>query len=185
MRQWKEYHQRVAEKPNSLVENALEKYVIGRSAVLDLGAGNLRDTKFLLNFGFECIVGVDKSNESQNYLVPGIELHILPIEQYQISSNSFNLIVSCNTLFFIDASEIKLIFERVFQGLRRDGIFVCNVLGEEDEWVVEGRSVSCFTKTMLLSLCADFQVLNISDVNYHTLTRPKHWHLWNISVAKR
>ena len=113
MSKWTQYHERVAEKPNSLVVSILENFVTGKSACLDLGAGNLRDSKFLLAQGFKRVVAVDKSEESLGFLSDGIDLHIVPIESYEIEKDTFDFVFSCNTLFFLAPYQVALLFKKI------------------------------------------------------------------------
>lgn len=185
MSKWTQYHERVAEKPNSLVVSILEKFVTGKSACIDLGAGNLRDSKFLLAQGFERVVAVDKSEESLGFISDGIELHIMPIEEYEIEKDTFDFVFSCNTLFFLAPYQIALLFRKILAGLRPGGIFTCNVLGMEDQWVVTGGRVSAFTEPQIKALCKGFKILDIGDIKYIAESEhPKFWHLWSIVVKK-
>mgnify|MGYP007071074251 CR=1 FL=1 len=79
---WMDYHLHVGDVPNQLVTGCLEDYVTRREACLDLGAGNLRDSRWLQSQGFTKLVAVDSCEESRAFLTEGIELHIAPIETY-------------------------------------------------------------------------------------------------------
>lgn len=186
MDKWGNYHQMVGEKPNALVAGVLKDYVRGRSAALDLGAGNLRDSKFLLNAGFKRVVAVDKSEESRFFSTPKIELHIMAIEDYEPPADTFNFVFSCNTLFFVRTSQMKRLFERVLKGLRRGGVFACNLLEEKDEWVTEGAPVSGFSETSLAFLCDGFEVIATREVEYEDdhFTPPKFWHQRIVALRK-
>ena len=61
MKRWQSYHERAGETPNPIVVSVLKEYVHTREGALDLGAGNLRDSKFLKNQGLNRVVAVDLS----------------------------------------------------------------------------------------------------------------------------
>lgn len=141
----------------------LKKFVTERGASLDLGAGNLRDSKFLLSHGFARVVAVDISEESLAFATEGIDLRIAPIETFVPDSNAFDFAFCCNCLFFLPPEHTANVFKNVLTGLRPGGVFTCNVLGEEDDWIVRRRNAVCFTKESLLALTPGFKVLKMSE----------------------
>ena len=141
MKKWKAYYERVGKKPNSLVVETLKDFVVSRSVALDLGAGNLRDSRFMLGQGFSRVVAVDSSKESLAFKTDNIELYIMPIETFRPEMDVFDFASCCNTLFFLTPEQIVEVIQNVKKGLRSGGIFVCNVLGKEDDWVLDGRPV--------------------------------------------
>ncbi|MCX6703175.1 MAG: class I SAM-dependent methyltransferase [Candidatus Zambryskibacteria bacterium] len=183
------YHQQVGERPNLLVVSILAEYVTTRGVALDLGAGNLRDSKFLKKVGFNRVVAVDYSHESVPFLTEGIELEISPIQVYKPEASTFDFVVSCNTLFFLNHEEISHLFKNIFVGLRAGGVFTCNVLGPEDDWIVkEGRQVGSFTRTSLRLQCKDFKILGMREFK-HRAAPPgtqniKFWYQWSIALQK-
>jgi hypothetical protein len=178
MKQWETYHLHVGEIPNQLIVGCLNDFVTRREASLDLGAGNLRDSRFLQSQGFTKLVAVDGSEESRTFLTEGIELHISPIETFVPEKNAFDFAFSCNTLFFLTPSQVADVFKNVFKGLRSGGVFACNVLGGEDDWVIQGRNVSSFTKKTLTALANGF------ELNEHGFVIGKFWHQLNIVTRK-
>lgn len=156
---WVEYHLSVGNHPNHLVMGVLNGYEIGRSACLDLGAGNLRDSKALLKQGFKRVVAVDHSNDSLPYVTEGIELIIMPLESFVIDTDTFDFIFSCNTFFYLPYDHIKDLVQRVHKGLKSGGIFACNVLGEYDRYIKTKSDTSRFTEENLERLFESFEVL--------------------------
>lgn len=187
--QWIRYHERVGEKPNSLVVSVLEQYVEKRGAALDLGAGNLRDSRFLKRMGFSRVVAVDSSDESLAFSADGVELHIRPIQTYAAKANTFDFVISCNTLFFLPDALVEEVFESVLLGLRSGGVFACNVLGPKDDWVLRGAPVSSFQKSDIVRLCEGFEVIDANPVHFDQPSPvagrpPKHWHQWCLVLRK-
>jgi hypothetical protein len=190
MKKWQEYYNHVGEKPNSLVVRALDNYVCERSLALDLGAGNLRDSKYLLSQGFKRVIAVDSSDEALAFQVPGIELHISPIQSFVPEHNTLNLALSCNTLFFLSTRDIKTVITNVQNGLHLNGIFVCNVLGEEDGWIAENKPVSWFTPESFKGLFDDMEILWVNESKHlgaacrNGTRQSKFWHQLSIAVRK-
>lgn len=190
MDRWGPYRQQVSTLPNPIVVNVLSKYVTAREAALDLGAGNLRDSKFLKSTGFKRVVAVDLSPESLTFLTEGIELEICSIETYKPKANTFNFVISCNTMFFLTPEDVASVFRNIFEGLRSRGIFACNLLGPEDDWIREGRPMCSFTKESLVSICSGFRILGMNETRDYAKTMipgglsTKFWHQWGVAVQK-
>ncbi len=184
---WSEYYERVGKKPNSLVVKVVKKHVTGHSAALDLGAGNLRDAKFLAKQGFKKVVAVDRESMTTKFATPGIEMVISPMEDYLIEPDAFNLVVACNSCFFISPENMRVIFNRVYQGLRHDGIFTFNLMGEDDEAVRSGWRVYAFTKEEILKACDELVLEEIKEDRYFAQAKEgqKFWHLWSVIARKR
>ena len=191
MKKWKAYYERVGEKPNSLVVETLKDFVVSRSVALDLGAGNLRDSKFILEQGFTRVIAVDASKESLAFQTNNIELYIMPIQRFTPQKESLDFVSCCNTLFFLTSEQIAEVIQNVKKGLRSGGIFVCNVLGKDDGWVLDGRPVSSFTKDTLISIFQGFNIKETSEgrhtsktLNEHGFEVSKFWHQLSIVVEK-
>ncbi len=175
-----EYYDTVGDKPNSLVIQAVQE-TPGRQEALDLGAGNLRDSKYMLSQGFIHVTAVDNNPEFRRFAVDGIEVYVAEIEVGDITPNFFDLIVCCNTLFYIQLLSAKRIFADALNGLRPQGVFACNVLGTEDDWVLLGNQ-SSFTQQDILMLCQGFEVVALEEIRY--TAEHKNWHLWSFIVRK-
>lgn len=186
MGKWDEYHERAGNMPNPIVEAAVQNHVPQRDASLDLGAGNLRDSKFLLQSGFKRVVAVDEDPVSYQFLVPGIEFHLEAIEDYVPKPGTFDLVVCCNTLFFLSVKGMEQVLGNAFTALRSGGILVCNMLGEKDEWVLgENPNVDYVTSRDVERLQQDWiQVIPTIDYEEDNPTTQKHWHLWSFTLQK-
>ena len=190
MDRWGSYRRQVGTQPNPIVGNVLSRYKVAREKALDLGAGNLRDSKFLKSVGFKHVVAVDLSPESPTFLTEGIELETCSIEAYRPEANTFDFVISCNTMFFLTSENAEVVFRNIFEGLRSGGIFVCNVLGPEDDWIREGRPMCSFTKESLTTICGGFRILGMNETkDYANTVTPaglstKFWHQWSVALQK-
>jgi SAM-dependent methyltransferase len=186
MGNWGEYHKFVAETPNHLVQSVVESVPCGRDAALDLGAGNLRDSRFLKRRGFKKIVAVDSSIDSRIYESDGIELVIEEIERYRLGRNRYDLIISCNTLFFVRKSEIEELMQKIHAALRPNGVLACNLLGDLDPWATDPRK-SAFTWSEVALLTQRFKVETFGNFQQILPTASggeKFWHTWTLVLRK-
>ena len=190
MSRWDVYYQTIGDKPNDLVPEILKKYPIGRRGSLDLGAGNMRDSKFLLSEGFMRVVAVDETVETLSYGCEGIELHICGVDSFE-SESEFDLAISFHTLFYVPEDRTKILFQHVQKSLRSGGIFAFNVLGEDDEWIVRGGPMYHSTAQSLACLCRGFEVLEDHEIKKHDfnvnplgMVVPKYWHQHKVVLRK-
>jgi len=186
---WQGYYHRVGEKPNAAVAEVLKYYEGPRREAFDLGAGNLRDCKFLLEQGFRTVLAVDQNPETRNYAVPGIEVAIAPIQDYQLGYEHFDFGVCHNTFFFFTTYGIELMLQKALNALRVGGVFGCNMLGERDEWALTRDSEVDFLRPRhVQKLQDDFRPLYFEEAEWDAPTTsgiPKHWHCWNLVIQRR
>jgi SAM-dependent methyltransferase len=188
MPRWSSYFSRVGDSPNSSIVDLLENYTIKRGIALDLGAGNLRDAKYLLSQGFQKVVAFDVCEQSKEYVVPGIDLQITPIQSFDLEPNTVDFALSCNTLFYLKNEEITSLFRKVYKSLTQGGFFTCNLLAPQDGWVIDGRrDVYPMKEEQVMQLCetfAGYQICEIRRRSIATEGKPKVWHQWGVIVKK-
>lgn len=163
MSSWMSYYRQVGDKPNSLVVQALKDFKRPKTAALDLGAGNLRDSKFLKKSGFKRVTAVDSSHEARAFAVDGIDLRIGSIADFRPDESTYTLASCCNTLFHLNLSEIESVFRNVLLGLRPKGIFLLNVLGDDDDWAIAKSTVVTFSEESLVAMCHGFKIVHAKE----------------------
>jgi hypothetical protein len=188
MSDWGKYFEQIGNGPNEELVNALSAYNPNRSIALDLGAGNMRDSKFLVSQGFQRVVAVDTSPLVLNYAVPGIEVQISDINQFCAVPGTVDLVVSFNSLFFLPNKKLMELFLRVYQCMAPGAYFVFNALGPEDGWVKEGRKDVYPIPLEKLSLyVSPFKVVEANEVKGYGKTtrgREKFWHVWRVVLRR-
>jgi SAM-dependent methyltransferase len=184
MKDWSLYHQAVGNTPNSLVELVLRNHLGQRLRAFDLGAGNMRDAKFLLQQGFKEVTAVDEDPAAETFVVPGIDFKCQSITKYKLAKNSFDLGISCNTLLYLSFFEVSQVLEIVYKGLRPGGIFGCNLLGMNDDWVrTYNPRVSFLQLADVKVLKEKYRPLKLESTEWDALDSngiQKHWHFWNL-----
>lgn len=159
---WEQFLRTQPETPNPLVAAVLDEYQVRRSIALDLGAGNLRDSKFLLRRGFARVVAVDGSASVQHYATRGVEIHNQPVHAFRPEDSTIDFAVCMNTFYYCSPAEVLRTMRNVFLGLRSGGMFVVNVLGNEQKTFPTVPTAQ-FTKPELLSLCDRFTVIRLIE----------------------
>ena len=120
------------------------------------------------------------------FAVPGIEVVIASIEDYEIQPGAFDLVIACNALFFTSPEDIQRIFDRIYHGLRSEGVFVFNVMGDEDDATVAcsiERAVG-YTEAEISNLSECFAVEGMREVRWTDRDTQKFWHTWSVVLKK-
>lgn len=184
MADWSAYHEQAGTTPNSLVVGVLEEHVKNRGVALDLGAGNLRDSVFLMGAGFKRVVAVDIKRPGE--MPRMLEFHERDIATFRPSLNMFDLAVSCNTLFYLPYDHTVGLLGRVRDSLRPDGIFACNLLGEHADWATNPK-VSVLSASQVEHLRHTFSPVALDEVEWDAPGAngiEQHWHMWNLIFRK-
>lgn len=165
----------------------------GRGTAVDLGAGTLRDSIFLLGSGFQKVVAVDASPNieelGKQLDEPRLEIVHSAIEDIDFQRYNPDLIISMWTLFFIQKKLLHDIFQKINQSLKSDGIFIFTLLGENDSWA-NHKKITIFSYnelSMFLQECFPNKKIIIKEQERDGVDLSKtmkHWHVFYCSVAR-
>lgn len=186
---WTKYQQRTASgKPRPLLVEALS-HVKEKEAALDIGAGALNDTQFLLSQekSFREIVSIDITPQFKELTVPaGIQFSYIQgrLEDYRFPSNYFDLISAQYTLPFIPEDHFKEVWTNIHAALKENGIFTGQLFGERDDWF--GKNGMTFhTKNEAEKLLNGFEIITFKEAEYtEESERKKHWHYFDLIIKK-
>lgn len=178
---WQNYHSRVGDK-QSEIACALSRFLTGRrDRALDLGAGHLRDSRYLIREGFFEVTAVDIYEPPKCLFEEGIVFAQSRIEEYTPEVELYDGCISTNSMYFMPKARLKPVFERIRASLRPGGVFVCNLLAEKDPWVkVRGaEKIAWVEKCDLRSLHEGFRVI-LSENTFRRMkdfpNEKKDWH---------
>ena len=184
---WLYYYMVVGHTPNSLVPGVFVDYVEGHEAALDVGAGNFRDSLYLLREArFPRVVAVDPFID-----VPptpdGIEFLNLSLEDLEFPPDTFDYIICCNTLFYVSAEIILKFLKQTCIWLRPGGVMACNFYGERDDDAIRGSAGGYLTKQAVEALSGYLPVIQCQE--FETCKagsngEVKHWHTWTLVLKK-
>jgi cyclopropane fatty-acyl-phospholipid synthase-like methyltransferase len=105
---------------------------------LDLGCGAGADARYLAEKGFK-VVAVDNNAEAisqAKQVCAGLDVEVVAadVTNFEIEPEKYSLIVSWNTLPFLQKEKAKEVLENIKRGLKKGGLFVFCVLGKKDEY---------------------------------------------------
>lgn len=175
-------------KPNKLVEKALS-YIQDNGKALDVGAGALRDSKYLLEKGFT-VVAVDKDplikEEAEKLQNQNLTVHVTDLAEWNFPENSFNLAIAINSLPFLPKSVSKDVFNKIKKSLIPGGVFCFSIFGDRDGWVAN-ENMSFFSKEEIEDVVSDMKALSFEEEEKDGKTirgADKHWHIFRVIVRK-
>ena len=176
-------------EPSALLKESLS-YCIDKKTVLDFGAGQLNDTKYLLGLGFS-VTAIDKDIRviEESFKLNNDNLTAIQgeFDKIHISEAFFDLVISQWALSFNKPETFSKMFSKLLKSLKGGGIFCGQFYGLEDDWAVIRTDMTFFSKPEVESLFKDMQIIklreersDIKNVDNHM----KHWHVFHV-IAKK
>jgi len=124
-------------KPIGFLIEAIKKIKSSKRLALDLGCGAGIDAKYLAENRFQ-VEAIDLNQKSINQtkeFCKDLSVAVIQsdIVDYAIKPNNYQLIISWNTLPFLNKADAKRVLYNIQQGLTKKGIFVFGLFGVEDD----------------------------------------------------
>src|SRR3989344_2471754 len=177
------YEATKSQPPSELLVRALE-YVEHRRKAIDVGAGALKDTRFLLDQGFE-VMAIDKehlmmheaetiSSDRFHHLISSFADFNFPINEYDIASAMY-------ALPFNPPETFEAVFQRIKDSLIKGGIMCGQFFGVRDEWH-EDQNMTFHTKEQIEALLSEMEILELQEKEWEgklASGSPKHWHVFH------
>lgn len=141
---WSKYHELTdsgERTPDRLTKRAVE-YVSEKNLAIDLGAGNLRNTRFIADSGFKHVIAYDGSPSVANMVEKSdkesdkeiITTDIRKFEDFDYPPETFDLIFSRKSLNFINPQNFDATFSKILASAKPDGIVAITMFGDKDPW---------------------------------------------------
>ena len=70
----------------------------------------------------------------------------------------------------------------------KDGYFVGNFFGKNDEWKITKEEMTFLTKEQVMELFSNFEIIEFKEVEKDGITglgQMKHWHVFNVIAKKK
>lgn len=200
---WENYYDLIGEKGHTKNLETAVSLCQQKDEALDLGAGGLRDTKFLLDRGFN-VTALDSSPASaeaaEQLNNPSLTMIPKIIRDYKFPKNYFSLVNAQGIIFHLPQEKYKIILDNISNSLKPHGVLCIEFIGENDDWNTPERKKIILTKENLDLLKEVFEIksLNEYEVDESEETRkmkaeykndnnykPKHWHHIDIIAVKK
>lgn len=189
---WAEYIEKTKEMPPRPLLVEAVAFVSMKNEALDLGAGALQDTKYLLSQGFKHVTALDKENLVEDILkeLPQdrVEYVVSNFENFEFPLNKFDLINAEYSLPFNPSSTSETVLIRIKNSLKPGGIFAGQLFGLNDTWNTEGRDMTFYSREQVERLFNDMEIIKLSEEEKDGQTvvgGVKHWHIFHIIARKK
>ena len=176
--------------PRSYLVDALQ-YVKNKEKALDLGAGTLRDSKYLLEQGFKEVTAVDSEEQIQSFAqnINNLEIIVSRFEDLELTENTYDLINAQYSLPFMKKEYFIDFITKVKKALKKDGIFVGTFFGINDSWNTDEYKTEIFhTREELLKLFDGYELIELleKEENKPAVNQEmKHWHSFHVTAQKK
>ena len=164
----------------------LDKNLKEKNAI-DLGCGAGNDTMLLLEKGFN-VTAIDSEPQVKEIVLKRAQneqnLNVVTGDFSKVQLQKADLINANFSLFFV-RKDFDSFIKNVLQSINKNGYFVGNFLGKEDDWK---KSKTTVEKDELFNYFSKFKILYFSEEKYYkdVLTKKnKFWHVYNIIAKKK
>ena len=177
--------------PNYTVKKFIKLNVEPGNAV-ELGCGAGRDTVCLIKNGWN-VLAIDRENVESRIAA---KLSEEELKQFKFLKQKFeyieleknNLVVANFSLPFCNKNNFKELWNKINNSILKDGYFVGNFFGINDECKSTKEEMTFLTKEQVIELFKDFEIIEFKEVEKDGTTvlgKMKHWHIFNVIAKKR
>jgi tellurite methyltransferase len=188
---WDDYAEKAKGRPpRELLRRALA-FVPARGTAIDLGAGALNDTRFLLDEGFASVTALDSAPIAADIaasLPPDRFRYVISsFEDFDFPVAAYDLVNAQYALPFIHPDHFEAVFARIVASLKPGGILTGQFFGNFDEWAgTPGMTFHSLARAR--TTLGDLRPLEFEEYDEpdgQTLGgKSKHWHYYDI-IARR
>jgi|ERR1035437_327847 SAM-dependent methyltransferase len=182
---WSEYYNFTREQPpRELLVEALS-YVKNTGKAIDIGGGALRDTRLLLQKGFDVTV-VDKSplleKEAQGINSERLHLFETSFEDFQFPVDEYILASAMYSLPHCEPAHFSQVIANIKSSLKKGGIFCGQMFGDHDQWS-KTVGMTYLTANEAREYLKDMEIISFQEEETKE-GETKHWHIFNFIARK-
>lgn len=186
---WRNYFLKTATKPpNPLLVEALT-HVRKRGTALDLGAGALRDSKYLLSEGFENVIAIDPDPASKEYAdsidAKNFTFKCESFDQFDFAASTYDLINAQRSIPFVSAAESSAVMDNIRLSLASGGILCAVLFGIRNS--LHGTQ-TLLTREQVDEMLYGMEVIKLDEVETDkpsVMGVPTHFHEFYIIARKK
>lgn len=177
-------------RPNAILVELVSSMGHEQGKALDLGAGPLVESQFLLESEYE-VDAVDKDPASANIAREinnkKFKFFAQNIVDFDFKKEKYDLVVSLLTLPFIQPEAFNDVFERLVSSVKTGGYIYVSLFGDRDDWAKTQSKMTFLTKQKTEGLFKSFEIIQFIEEEEEGKTVRgdiKKWHIFSI-VAKK
>jgi tellurite methyltransferase len=187
---WPKFYMHTRERPPWPRMIRATSLVTHGERALDLGCGAGRDTRYLLEQGFQ-VTAVDSDANAMAILAtfPQEKLRTVQSSFVDFAFENYDLINAHFCLPFLPREQFYAVFGKVREALNPEGIFVGQFFGIHDQWNTGERAAAMtfLTREEALQALEGLEVIEFEEEDIDSVVAdgsPKHWHVFHIIARK-
>ena len=191
MSKWQTYYDKHRVRPVRSLVQAAVSLCTNKEAALDLGAGTLIESRFLLDAGFKRVIAVDSSPEILEFANgvndDRLDVHVSSFQDFMLVPESYDLITAQFALPFHGPEGFDAFFGRLVSALRPGGVCTAQLFGDRDSWNIPGDTRAFHTKEEAQALLEKLEVKEFEEEEKEGMTasgEQKHWHVFHFIAVK-
>lgn len=192
-KKWNSFFEKTKDAaPRKYLVDAIQ-YVNNKNLALDLGAGALRDTRFLLEQGFEKVIAMDGEEIFEDFTKEikdeRLETNVSSFEDFDYQKNTYDLVNAQYSLPFMKKEHFDLVIEKIKKSIKSNGVFVGTFFGHNDGWNNKTSKIENFqTKEEIEIMFENFEILELLEKEEDKPAvneKIKHWHTFHVTAKKQ
>ena len=188
----KYYDNTESEKPRNNVQYFVDKIKCHSGKAIELGCGAGNDTVYLIKNNWN-VLAIDRESVEERIAK---RLNNEELEKFRFQKQNFesleleknNLIVANYCLPFCNKNNFKELWNKINNSILKDGYFVGNFFGINDEWKSTKEEMTFLTKEQIIELFKDFETIELKETKkdgFIGLGKMKYWNIFDVIAKKR
>ncbi len=189
---WKKYNDNLSAKPPRALLVEAVTYAEGKGKALDIGAGSMMSSKFLLENGFEYVIAIDSDTDAPRFAkkIKSEKFHFVhgSISNFTLKPSTYDFINAEFSLPFLSQDEFENLFPVILNSLTVGGIFTGQLFGDRDAWNKKSKDRIFHSKNKIEKLFANVKIHKLWEEEADKKTAlgtMKHWHTFHFIVEKQ
>lgn len=158
---------------------------------LDLGAGSMNDSIYLLENEFRSVVAIDTDDAAMTNADTIHDKRFTffktKFQDFAFEENVYDLITAQYALPFLSPDEFQEVFPKILLGLKKDGVFCGQFFGNRDSWTNNKDTMNFHTLDEIARLFAGLEIIKLEEEEKDGITalgNKKHWHVFHVIAIK-
>jgi SAM-dependent methyltransferase len=188
--QWDKFYENSKDRPLRQLLLDSMAYVKPPGKALDIGAGALKESRYLLDQGFE-VTAFDSepaaAEIAKTILDDKFRFQPASYWEFKYPQQEYDLVTAMYALPFTPPEQFDEVMRNVLDSVKPGGIFAGHFFGEQDEWNNRANNMSFVSEPALHKFFEGFDELSFCEQKGEDSTDSggmKFWHIYHLIARK-